>query len=468
MALLIAIFWAAFALRLEHVTEQSLWFDETSTAVSLFYGKLNPLNVEARVIVYLLMIAPFVAVVPTDFGLRWPSIIAGVLAVALIYRIGKRLHSDRAGLMAAFLLTISPQFIHYSREARYYSIVSLVALITLWLGLRLTQERREINGWFIASVMLLAGLHGLTMLWIAVLLLGLMLQRKITGQGARSDVLIGVAVGAALIVIGLYLLGMIGETRFAQGVTEGAVDAPYRLLVAFFTTGWGMIVPRDPKIVLLVMFLVLMVVGLWRTSQVDRRIFVLLGSLTVLPVIGLIALTYLYRPIFLYRYLMPSFATLILLTAILLASITRRLIAGGALAVLIMSGTLAYISEPDREREDWRGASEYLAAHLQDNDQVFVCRLRAAMPISYYLPNLMPYYLGKEQDNTTLIQEHIQQPPSAVDEAADVWIVQNYSVPCTLTEYGVDTGTLLDEPTEIVHFRRIIVLQYEPRLEDSE
>jgi mannosyltransferase len=458
MAMHIALLWVAFALRTEHLTDQSLWFDEASTAVSLFYGKLNPLIVEARVMVYLLLIAPIATVVPTDLGLRWPSVMAGMLLVAISFQIGKRLHGNRAGLIAAALLTISPQFIHYSREARYYSIVPLVALIALWLALRLNSERRAMNGWFIASLILLAGLHVLAVLWIAVLLILLAVHRWITGQGARWDVLIGAALGTALTVTGLYLLGTVGETRLAQGVTEGAVDSPQRLIVAFFTTGWGMIVPRDLKIVLLALFSVFIAVGLWRGLKIDRWTLNLLGALTVLPVIGLIGLTYLYRPIFLYRYLMPSFAALMLLTAILLANIPRHWIAGAALGVLMISGILAYVNEPDRQREDWRGASAYLERHLQDGDQVFVCRARAALPITYYLPELKPYYLGSIP---ALIRDFVQPPPTAIMEGSRVWMVQNTSVPCALADYRVDASALPDQPTDVVYFKHIVILRYE-------
>lgn len=458
MAMLIAVLWVGFALRVEHLTEQSLWFDETSTAVSLFYARLNPLIVEARALVYFLLSAPFAAIVPTDLGLRWPSVMAGTLSIAFSFRIGKRLHNDRTGLIAAALLTVSPQFIHYSREARYYSLVPLVALITLWLAMRLTSERCAVNAWFIASVVLLAGLHLLTTLWIAVLLVILAIRRQISGHGARSGVLIGAALGTAVTVIALYLLGTLGETRLAQGVTEGAVDAPHRLIVAFFTTGWGMIVPRDPKIVLLGLLLILLVAGVWRASQIDWWTLVLLGSLILLPIIGLIVLNTLYRPIFLYRYLMPSFATLILLTAVLLSHINVRWIAGGAFGVLIASAMLAYVIEPDRQREDWRGAAAYLTTHVQAGDQVYACRARAAIPLAHYLPDLRPYYLGVIP---ALISDYVQPPPTAVPPRSDVWVVQNYAVLCSLADYGIDTRDLPDEPTDIVTFKRIIILRYQ-------
>ncbi len=64
------------------------------------------------------------------FGFRSFSVVFGVLSILSIYWIGKKLFSERVGLISAFLMAISPFAIQYSQEARMYA---LFGFLSLWL-----------------------------------------------------------------------------------------------------------------------------------------------------------------------------------------------------------------------------------------------------------------------------------------------------------------------------------------------
>jgi hypothetical protein len=92
--------------------------------------------------------------------LRILSFFAGLLTVALVYRIGADIVSVRAGLNAAALLATSAFFVHYTYELRMYTLVAFFTALTLWIYLYIIRLKREpgITAWvglFISTFCLL-------------------------------------------------------------------------------------------------------------------------------------------------------------------------------------------------------------------------------------------------------------------------------------------------------------------------
>ena len=95
--------------------------------------------------------------------LRLPSAIAGILAIPVLFALGRRMYSTRVGLTAALLLAVSWAPIYYSQEARTYSFTLLATLLTflLWYPLFAAQKtrvgapRRWATAYGIAAVVLL-------------------------------------------------------------------------------------------------------------------------------------------------------------------------------------------------------------------------------------------------------------------------------------------------------------------------
>ncbi|MCP4643904.1 MAG: glycosyltransferase family 39 protein [bacterium] len=78
----------------------------------------------------------------TEGLLRLPSVIAGVLAVPVLYSFGARVHSRTAGLLAALMLAVNPSHVLYSQEARYYGVVTLAVALMLWALDRAIEDGR--------------------------------------------------------------------------------------------------------------------------------------------------------------------------------------------------------------------------------------------------------------------------------------------------------------------------------------
>jgi mannosyltransferase len=131
----------AFALRVYALDAQSLWNDE-GTSVALASLSIEAIiNSAARDIhppLYYLLLhfwLPFAG--STEYAVRFLSVIAGVVIVALVFRIAYSVFDERVATLAAFLTALSPFQVYYSQEARMYIWVTLWAAVSVWAFVKL-------------------------------------------------------------------------------------------------------------------------------------------------------------------------------------------------------------------------------------------------------------------------------------------------------------------------------------------
>lgn len=127
--LLLAILLLAAVLRFYRIDAQSFWNDEGNSAriaersVDLIIagaaGDIHPPG-------YYLLLAAWQSVAGrSEFALRGLSALAGIVLVALIYRLGRQYFDEYAALGAAFFAALHPALIYYSQEARMYELVAM-------------------------------------------------------------------------------------------------------------------------------------------------------------------------------------------------------------------------------------------------------------------------------------------------------------------------------------------------------
>ena len=82
-----------------------------------------------------------------DYTGRAFSALCGILAIAVVYRIGVQAFDRRTGLWAAWLCAVSPLLVYYSREARMYmwlALLTCIAWALLFSLVRSSQPWRHI------------------------------------------------------------------------------------------------------------------------------------------------------------------------------------------------------------------------------------------------------------------------------------------------------------------------------------
>jgi len=154
--LLAAIVLLAFALRLAGLGHKSLWIDEADSVYfaqhawdSLLWRLCDPHPPGYYALLKLFIELGGIS----EFAVRLPSAIAGVLTVAALARFtheftalaGPKKHIRRklvSQALPAALLAVSPLHVWYSQEARMYAWVTLLGLGAAIFAVRLAQEWR--------------------------------------------------------------------------------------------------------------------------------------------------------------------------------------------------------------------------------------------------------------------------------------------------------------------------------------
>lgn len=91
----------------------------------------------------------------SEFILRFPSAIFGILMIPLIYKTGEYFFGKNEGLISAFLLSISLMHLYYSQEARMYSQLAFFSLASLYFFYRAMMENRKgLWAGFVVSILL--------------------------------------------------------------------------------------------------------------------------------------------------------------------------------------------------------------------------------------------------------------------------------------------------------------------------
>ncbi len=163
--LLLAIVLLAFALRLYRLDAQELWGDES---VSVSARRLSETQVllgktDVHPPLYFFTLREAMLVFSEKlFSIRFVSVFWSVLALPLVYRIGKRaLRSEAVGMLAALVAAVSALQVLYAQEARMYTMATAWAAASLWCTVELLQpsspallpERAKRGGWWIAFIL---------------------------------------------------------------------------------------------------------------------------------------------------------------------------------------------------------------------------------------------------------------------------------------------------------------------------
>jgi len=162
---LLAIILIGAFLRVYQLGAQSIWFDESS---SVYIAKLSFTQfaqalptLERSPPLYFLILHYWVILFGTsEFAVRLLSALFGVLALPMIYVLGRQLFNEEVGLVAALILALSSFNIQYSQEARMYSLMVLLALLSMYFFTRFLQRNTvAISVGYVVSTTLLLYTH---------------------------------------------------------------------------------------------------------------------------------------------------------------------------------------------------------------------------------------------------------------------------------------------------------------------
>jgi mannosyltransferase len=145
----------ATELRVHLLGAPSLWVDEAAsvTFASLpFKAFLKTLwHTQGNMTLYYFLLRGWIHLGTTEVTVRSLSVLFGVMAIPLAYLVGARLFDRPTGLISAALLAIHSFHVHWSRDARAYSLLVFLLLLTTWLFLN-ARERNRTHDWIAFTV----------------------------------------------------------------------------------------------------------------------------------------------------------------------------------------------------------------------------------------------------------------------------------------------------------------------------
>ena len=384
-------FWLAAiagALRFVNLGAENFWYDESFTA---WLASRLPLSnmwqaIQGDVHPPLWYVISFVEAHifgTSEFALRLPDAILGVVAVVLVWHIALAVgFQRRVAFVAGLLAAVLPAAIYYSQDARMYPLLAVAVLLTTWSAIK----GRWALFWLSGTVAVYT--QNLGVLYVTALGIAVLLLRWRDWRSAVRPMLALVGIVAAWLpwsVVMIHQMQQMSQGFWLQPMTPGGLLWP----LAEMTVGWRS--PESLQIDIYGVALGLTAVGLiaGRRWLVSRQGIIILAAMIGAPVLtGLASL--IWRSVYLPRAMLPSVLLLMLPWAYVLECLSRpnrrvaRLIVIPALAVALV----AQYEPAQGGREDVRDWLEPVRAGWQSGDVIFHTALHTAILYGYYLPGL--------------------------------------------------------------------------------
>ncbi len=413
---LLAILLLAFGLRVYHLDTQSIWYDE---GLSIYLAQQPPTQAIALSAttdhppLHTLLLGAWMSLTgDSDFAVRYLSVFFGVLMVALTFALGRWL-DERAGLIAAGLMAVSPFAVYYSQETRGYTLLTALVLIATLAFISLMQSDRRRRIWLVYVVSMSAALY--THYFAAFAWAAINVAWFVSLISLRRSVKVVVNwIGAQFIILACFApwlpnaLAQAGSnaTYFPGRVTwETVIGDTWR---AFTVGEWG-----DASIVGWV-WLALIIIGLAASlrgaalcadaisSHANKhasRSCVLMLMLVVVPLVLMSGLAW-FKPKFAPRYLLPALPAFIVLASIGITALIDGLRArycqpasiGLAISLVLPLASAASLlplyTDPSLARPDVRSVAAYIEGHEMQGDAILLIGGHQAPAFNHYYHGL--------------------------------------------------------------------------------
>ncbi len=442
LILLAIITGLAAMLRFHSLAAKSFWFDE---GVSVAIARLDWYNFvrilwrrEANMSFYYFLLHGWVLFGGGEFFIRSLSVLFAVASVPAIYLLGRRLFDSRTALIAAALLAVNAYQVQYSQDARSYSLMVLLCLLSSLYFLKCLSEpsHRNRTAYIVSSALAVyAQLFSLLLVvaqWVSLKMLdpGQTLRQTRTDQDQRWIALLVSPILAFIVTTGA------GPLRWVQ--RPGLKDL---WTVALQFTGNG-----GPLLLLASVAACLVALApVWHTRgerqvpwEVWRYRFLLCWLL--FPLLLTLGLS-LVKPLFVPRYFIFCLPALLLLVGSGIRRLrSAPLQATALLLVLIFSvrGTVGYYQRDlDIQRDNWRAATQYLLNHAQPGDALLFHAPMGRMPYEFYHSiqgsgSQAPAVLYPSHGERLTFLDFVEKPDDAalarfLSEHPRAWLVLTYA-----------------------------------------
>lgn len=445
---LLAIVLLGLALRLYRLGAPSMWTDEIMggkvAAKSIIDIVTSP---DSTPDLYYIITHLFLYFGNSDFILRLPAAIFGVLTIFAIYKAGRLFFNQRTGIIAALVVAVSIYPIMYSQEGRAYSALAFFTVASFYWFWRASESGKRSHWfWYVIATVLNMYTHASAIFVLGVqgLIMGLFLFGDLRSSGISAwKRTIRQALPPAISALAILALsvfsykGIIAAYQFGSQASFGGnqleFNADYYLnLLARYGAG--------NEFLPFFAFFACFMVGAFSAFRHNWK----MGLLLLLWLAGPFIILSFYKTghFFHVRYVIftyPSFALLVALglatslgwlrgrlttqIRMPLGQTPKFLVAAGALAFTSFSvGPLLLYYQMDARLTDYKGIAEYLKANYQPGTLI--------LQESAYDRQLIAYYLGEQARRIPIDTANgdVEEFERQLLSGREVWYISNMPI----------------------------------------
>jgi len=445
-------------LRLWHIGDISFWLDETLTDryshnsfLGIWYIGMSGVNPPTfywieHVVLYFGSGEAVLRVVPA---------LLGTCTIPLFYLLGREFHNRETGLVAAVLLTVSSFHIHYSQEARPYTLFLFWFSLALIFYLRACKTNST-STWMLFGVSsaLSCWAHLFGFIFVFPLFLLAMCVKFFSGKTGIRDLKAVTLAGAIWVLLSL---PMVLRIMFAGISKTGSAETwGYRgieVITSTIRNEFG----GDMAAIIILCFL--FTAGFVQILRNDRKRFLFLAVALALPLIITIILS--FRMAIASRYLIGLLPLFFLGISYAVSSFQYRIFTARfscivillLVAISIPSLSLYYATD-SKSGQDWKGFSPELHNLTATGDRISVYPDYEATALGYYYRNETEHTFLYGIKNTTDLEKSFRQDP---DQKKMLIIVGDEKVkPAGDIGQWIDIHAVLVEKHGALYLYRII------------
>ena len=337
--ILICILLLGVFLRIYGLDTESIWLDE---GISLRLAEADPAvaTVERALnnhppLYFILLHYWTKAFGNSVFSARMLSVLFGFLSMLLIYKTGCMLFDRKTGILSALLLGISLFHIYYSQEIRMYSMVSFLALCSVYFFIRLLEDKKPKAAiGYIVSTAFLLYIHysGFLLILIQNVYLVILILRHRNESALSFKNWLKYQLVLFILYLPWLWIGIIRLTKI-----QSASLWLSKPTASVFSDS---IMEYSGSIFLFIIFTVLLLYGIFRV--IKNRMYLFLCLWFIIPIGILFGISYISKPLYLTKYTIISSLAFYILIAVSIGSIKKRYIKVLAISAILVFSAINF------------------------------------------------------------------------------------------------------------------------------
>ncbi|MBF0410230.1 MAG: glycosyltransferase family 39 protein [Candidatus Riflebacteria bacterium] len=457
------IIFIAFLFRYYGISDLAMWEDEIRTMLTSQISLANILTAskeygEWHPPLYFLVTALWTKLFGfSEFSLRFPSLISGVLSVFLIFLLGRKLFDVKTGLFAALILTLSPFHIKYSQEARNYEFFSCLAILSTLYFFRKKDESSSRAAYIISTLAMLYSHTMSVFVLTGQYIIWFVMQKKKSSAVSFSDPQIDHQAESIqtftkrdfYIVQAIILLAFFPVIFFliktSKHITidswlsmSDQIPSISDVFWCFFEFNGALSschASRDYDMtggLLTIALLYSVALSAFFTSEKNEK--VISESVKFCTILFCVA--------FFLPYFVSLFAgtSVFLPRSVIFASIAFYLVAAKGISnfsfsksttlfaalILIASAPALYEYYTNPTKDDWKSVSKSVSAKTNPNDLIVVCSHACKDSFKYYFPAKEQKIIGFPERTLAISEESLSELFPGILKNNAVWVITTY------------------------------------------